>query len=740
MRKILFALAASLFIATSYADLGAIAVSSFLNQRLSATIPINAFGSKVDYNNFAVDLAGKDKFQQSGISFNPELASLNFTVMKTNRGNVIKISSSRPIKSPVLSFVLHYQVNSNDFYRQYTILLDPLEYSADNSGVINSEPNRDNRVIIARNDNTSYRPSVKPIPIARAKSIAKSPVVAPSVSFDADFNNNYVRQHLSQFNQSSFSYTTVKNDTIYSIAKFEQSLYPKADLSLNQIIIALAMENYRDLRPLSYLYESGAEIFLPEAKDIALIPSDAADNYLLNTQLTNPQKITLLTQIAAKFNSNLEIDSPNLFSDVNPMLNVVKQRAPAKIKQEVAAEAKPVSPILDILFEYKYYILSVLFSLGLILVFRARAKKTRQMVDNIIPLQFSNPQYIDPVDEANIAALDDSHFTIDSIIPVHLQEPETSAVNKTSTSREIPIADKLPDLNMEPSLTPEPVITAAVESVSSMLLDDELVNTLEQILTFDDGRDDIRLKLFELYLSAKNITKADTFYDSLNRNLDSDDPVRKTLAEICTRYNYDPDNLQKSVEITSSVNSAELNLNIGESISEQALVETAMVNEEDINHQMDYSQINPITSPLQDNLFIIAPPLDEEDISRTLDFNNNVNLKSTPTATNAVEAIDFAAERVMDFGDISLSNPEVIVSPDFGHVLASSSEFNSHEELVDPHDVEYEEKLNLSRMYYHIDEHQKARELLLDMKQNMDLPDKFKTQVNQLLADLGLDG
>jgi hypothetical protein len=293
---------------------------------------------------------------------------------------------------------------------------------------------------------------------------------------------------------------------------------------------------------------------------------------------------------------------------------------------------------------------------------------------------------------------------------------------------------------MEPSLTPEPVITAAVESVSSMLLDDELVNTLEQILTFDDGRDDIRLKLFELYLSAKNITKADTFYDSLNRNLDSDDPVRKTLAEICTRYNYDPDNLQKSVEITSSVNSAELNLNIGESISEQALVETAMVNEEDINHQMDYSQINPITSPLQDNLFIIAPPLDEEDISRTLDFNNNVNLKSTPTATNAVEAIDFAAERVMDFGDISLSNPEVIVSPDFGHVLASSSEFNSHEELVDPHDVEYEEKLNLSRMYYHIDEHQKARELLLDMKQNMDLPDKFKTQVNQLLADLGLDG
>ena len=43
-------------------------------------------------------------------------------------------------------------------------------------------------------------------------------------------------------------------------------------------------------------------------------------------------------------------------------------------------------------------------------------------------------------------------------------------------------------------------------------------------------------------------------------------------------------------------------------------------------------------------------------------------------------------------------------------------------------------------MYYHIDEHQKARELLLEMKQNWVLPDKFKTQVNQLLADLGLDG
>jgi hypothetical protein len=758
MRKILFALASSLFIATSYADLGAIAVSSFLNQRLNATIPINGFGSKVDYNNFAVDLAGKDKFQQSGITFNPELASLNFTVMKTNRGNIIKISSSRPIKSPVLSFVLHYKVNNNDFYRQYTILLDPLEYSADNSGVINSEPNKANRVIIARNDNASYRPSVKPIPLVKSKNSTKTQAITQSVSFDADFNNNYVQQHLKQFNQSSFSYTTVKNDTIYNIAKFEQALYPKADLSINQIIIALGMENYRDLHPLNSLYESGAEIFLPEAKDVALIPSDAADDYLLNTQLTNPQKIALLTQIAAKFDPNLEVDSPNLFSDINPMLQgsrVNQESALSKMKQKFAIvepAPKPDNSILDMLFDYKYYILGVFLSLGLILVFRARAKKSRQLADNIIPLQFSNPQYIDPVDEANIAALDDSHFTIDNIVPVHLQMPEPSMANPVYVTHEPPVAEKLPDLDMTPAVIHATAVRASEEVVPAV--DDELIHTLEQILTFDDGRDDIRLKLFELHLSGNQTIKANTVYDNLNSNLASDDPLRKSLTEICSRYNYAPLNASPDL-VTESVSESELvatheadsNINVVDDNSanilsfeteQQPLIDTStMDNKEDANHQMDYTQIK--TTPSQiDNSFVTQPLLDEEDINRSLDFSSSTILQSTPTE-NLVESIDFDAERVMDFGSTMLATNSVEnVTSDFEHALTSGSEFIPPDPL-DPNEVEYEEKLNLSRMYYHIDEHQKARELLLEMKQNAALPDKFKTQVNQLLADLGLD-
>ncbi len=753
MRKILFALAGSLFIATSYADLGAIAVSSFLNQRLNATIPINGFGSKVDYNNFAVDLADKEKFQQSGITFNPELASLNFTVVKTNRGNVIKLSSSRPIKSPVLSFVLHYKVNNNDFYRQYTILLDPLEYSADNPGVINSEPNKANRVIIARNDNTSYHPSIKPIPLVKYKSSTKIQATAQSVSYTADFNSNYVRQHLRQFNQSSFSYTTVKNDTIYNVAKFEQALYPRADLSINQIIVGLGMENYRDLHPLNYLYESGAEIFLPEAKDVALIPSDAADDYLLNTQLTNPQKIALLTQIAAKFDPNLEVDSPSLFSDINPMLQarINQESALIKMKQNFAVvepASKPDNSTLDMLFDYKYYILGVFFSLGLILVFRARARKIRQMADNIIPLQFSNPQYIDPVDEANIAALDDSHFTVDSIAPAHLQASEASLTNSVDVSNESLVAEKLPDLEMMmPTAAPEPSVSAPKEVNS--VVDDELINTLEQILTFDSGRDDIKLKLFELYLSAQQKTKADAIYENLDNSLASDDPLRKTLIDVCTRYYYTPlggasdlDSeampliISEDSNAIDMVNEQEVVVSSLES-EQQPLVDSVAVNNEtDINRHMDYNA----TEPQVDNSFV-AEPLLEQDINRTLDFSSSAILQPTPVE-NLVEPINFAAERVLDFGNtasFTATKSEEDITSDFEHVLSSGGEIVPPDPL-DADDVEYEEKLNLSRMYYHIDEHQKARELLLEMKQNVGLPDKFKTQVNQLLADLGLDG
>lgn len=753
MRKILIVLAGSLFIATSYADLGAITVSSFLNQRLNATIPISNFGTKVDYNNFAVDLADKDKFQQSGIKFNPELASLNFTVVKTNSGNVVKISSSRPIKSPVLSFVLHYQVNNNDFYRQYTVLLDPLEYSPGNSGVVTSVPNKNDRVIIARSDNTSYHSTVKPIPLVRAKTSTKAQMINSAVSYAADFNNNYVQQHLKQFNQSSFSYTTVKNDTIYSVAKFEQALYPKADLSINQIIIALGMENYRDLRPLSYLYESGAEIFLPEAKDVALISSDAADDYLLNTQLTNPQKIALLTQVAAKFDPNLEIDSPNLFSDINPMLQgrINQESALSKMKQKFTViEPTPESnnSILDTLIDYKYYILGIFLSLGLILVFRARAKKSRQLADNIVPLQFSNPRYIDPVDEANIASLDDSHFTVDSIAPAHLQASEASLTNSVDVPNESLVAEKLPDLEMmTPTAAPEPSVSAPKEVNS--VVDDELINTLEQILTFDSGRDDIKLKLFELYLSAQQKTKADAIYENLDNSLASDDPLRKTLIDVCTRYYYTPlggvsdlDSeampliISEDSNAIDMVNEQEVVVSSLES-EQQPLVDSVAVNNEtDINRHMDYNA----TEPQFDNSFV-AEPLLEQDINRTLDFSSSAILQPTPVE-NLVEPINFAAERVLDFGNaasLTATKPEEDITSDFEHVLSSGGEIVPPDPL-DADDVEYEEKLNLSRMYYHIDEHQKARELLLEMKQNVGLPDKFKTQVNQLLADLGLDG
>lgn len=753
MRKILIVLAGSLFIATSYADLGAITVSSFLNQRLNAAIPISNFGAKVDYNNFAVDLADKDKFQQSGIKFNPELASLNFTVVKTNSGNVVKISSSRPIKSPVLSFVLHYQVNNNDFYRQYTVLLDPLEYSPDNSGVVTSVPNKNDRVIIARSDNTSYHSTVKPIPLVRAKTSTKAQMINSAVSYAADFNNNYVQQHLKQFNQSSFSYTTVKNDTIYSVAKFEQALYPKADLSINQIIIALGMENYRDLRPLSYLYESGAEIFLPEAKDVALISSDAADDYLLNTQLTNPQKIALLTQVAAKFDPNLEIDSPNLFSDINPMLQgrINQESALSKMKQKFTViEPTPESnnSILDTLFDYKYYILGIFLSLGLILVFRARAKKSRQLADNIVPLQFSNPRYIDPVDEANIASLDDSHFTVDSIAPAHLQASEASLTNSVDVSNESLVAEKLPDLEMmTPTAVPEPPVSASKEVNS--VVDDELINTLEQILTFDSGRDDIKLKLFELYLSAQQKTKADAIYENLDNSLASDDPLRKTLIDVCTRYYYTPlggvsDLDSEAMPLIISEDSNAIDMENEQEVvvssleSEQPpLVDSVVVNNEtDINRHMDYNA----TEPQLDNSFVVEPLL-EQDINRTLDFSSSAILQPTPVE-NLVEPINFAAERVLDFGNtasFTATKPEEDITSDFEHVLSSGGEIVPPDPL-DADDVEYEEKLNLSRMYYHIDEHQKARELLLEMKQNVGLPDKFKTQVNQLLADLGLDG
>ncbi|XLM19585.1 hypothetical protein MKD33_12835, partial [Chromobacterium piscinae] len=60
------------------------------------------------------------------------LSSLRFALNPNTRGATIRVSSTRPINDPYLRFVVEAKAPSGRSVREYTVLLDPANYTAQN--------------------------------------------------------------------------------------------------------------------------------------------------------------------------------------------------------------------------------------------------------------------------------------------------------------------------------------------------------------------------------------------------------------------------------------------------------------------------------------------------------------------------------------------------------------------------------------------------------------------------------
>lgn len=107
-----------------FASLGVLEINSYLGQKLDAIILLNNNLIK-NYNQIQINLAPREEFDKLAIPFAPELADLNFKLIKSNTDFKLKISSTHILLQPVLKFILNYQLNNNDYYQEYTLLLDP---------------------------------------------------------------------------------------------------------------------------------------------------------------------------------------------------------------------------------------------------------------------------------------------------------------------------------------------------------------------------------------------------------------------------------------------------------------------------------------------------------------------------------------------------------------------------------------------------------------------------------------
>jgi FimV-like protein len=725
MRKLLLALTGAMLSFYSFADLGEIKVNSYLSQPLNATIPITGI-SEASLSELAIGLASSAKFKNNGISFSPELGSLQFKIVNSKGAPFLQISSNRAINSPVLKILLHYQQNSDDFYRQYTLLLDPIEVS--NNVVSNSAaPARFKHEVVMHKITGE-----KPIAVSNNPSKINPNLTSKNV-FMMDLTNPYVMQRLANFDQKSMIYTTLSNDNLYAIARFEQLIYPHALFNLNQIIIALGLENYPKIKPLGQPYESGVKILLPLPQDINLIQSALADQYLLGASLSSSERLGVLRAMAAAFEVSLKIESADLFAGKNSVMTV----ASAPVKKHFVLQPMPPAyedkGLIDTLLEYKYYLgLGLLFALGMLLL--NKRIKLRAAQNKSLSMRMPSMHPVAAADGVTINSVSDmlernnsGERNLESFEQQELESIDNSAAS-------IEGGDEVQSLN--------------VSNNSLKPVDEELINTLEHLLSFDDTRDDIRYKLLELYLSANRIEAANLVYAKLDQSLDSDSSLRGNLIDICKEYDFVPHAglAVAATEVASSKLATELMLD-----EPEVLIPSVA----DLSAQEKEQLLKKLTPEL---IHEQAEPSDElNELSHEIDFTPQ-ELVAPDVAVDALGA-DFASERVMDFSGFNQVSSSSVEAADTHGVPANVSEVAvdrlTHHEWSDSDlqvinstlqddtrldvDANLDEKLNLAQMYYQIEELAKAREILIELVNAPGGNSSTKVQAQQLLTDLGLN-
>jgi pilus assembly protein FimV len=152
----------------SAASMGGINVMSALGHPLKAEISLAELG-KNDKSTIAAKMASVNEFKSAGLEYPYSLPKLNFEVATRANGEVyIKLTSTQPVNEPFVSLLIELSWPSGKMLREYTFLLDPVGFAAEQPKVAEVKP---------------VEPTVPaPEPVAALPVPAIAPVVAPEAA------------------------------------------------------------------------------------------------------------------------------------------------------------------------------------------------------------------------------------------------------------------------------------------------------------------------------------------------------------------------------------------------------------------------------------------------------------------------------------------------------------------------------------------------------------------------------
>ncbi len=117
--------------------LGQIHVHSFINQPLKATIDLQ--GVKADeLSALKIKLASRSDFKNAGVDWSAKLEGLSFSIIQSNKGPAIRVTSRKAVVEPFLSFVVDAKWANGKMIKDFTLLLDPPLYSGKKAAAVDA--------------------------------------------------------------------------------------------------------------------------------------------------------------------------------------------------------------------------------------------------------------------------------------------------------------------------------------------------------------------------------------------------------------------------------------------------------------------------------------------------------------------------------------------------------------------------------------------------------------------------
>jgi len=275
---------------------GGINITSSLGQPLVAEIDLVAV-ERADKSSLVAKLASPDAFKGAGIDFPYGLPKLKFRVDTRANGDLfIKATSDQPVNEPFVSLLIELNWSSGRLLREYTFLLDPPGFIAEQPTVAAVQPIEPVVVapIVAAPPVVSSEPvvapvvpptqapvaavapslAVEPAPVSNAEEPKQAESVAQVESAPVEEAPVVAPLRETELGPVAVSPITVKRgDTLSKLAKQSKP----SDVSLERMLVALYRANAEafDGKNMNRL-RTGKILRLPESDELAKLEQSEA--------------------------------------------------------------------------------------------------------------------------------------------------------------------------------------------------------------------------------------------------------------------------------------------------------------------------------------------------------------------------------------------------------------------------------------------------------------------------------